>query len=308
MPNRARKQVGPEAYLIAQLILHVLLDPPEHERLENHVQPPQLMLVKVVLVTRLRSGVLDVPREPLRELVVRVEEGRHDEVEESPEFCITSKIRERGKKGSVSFPMRVEKRSKNALEGRGRTMHRILNGRSGEEKSVSTVEAEEGLPSGGRRALDRLSFVEDHVLPLDPLKVLFIRYDLGTEIHQHQNDSRWIFEPRPEGRQRRTGETHQLITRNQHMERRISIVADLLPIPELPQRRPILRVAPVGQALELGDEFGDLLLPVVERRGGSDDEEGTPDVVDLGKVSHEGDRLDRLSYHTNNRNVRTRSA
>lgn len=73
------------------------------------------------------------------------------------------------------------------------------------------------------------------------------------------------------------------------MERRILVVTDLLPVPKLPERRSILDVPPVRKTLELRDESRDLLLPVVKRRSGSDDEEGSPDVVNLGEVGHERD-------------------
>lgn len=62
------------------------------------------------------------------------------------------------------------------------TVHRVLDRRSGEEQSVPAVEAEEGLPSGRRRALDCLGLVEDHVLPLDTLEVLLVRHDLRTHV------------------------------------------------------------------------------------------------------------------------------
>jgi hypothetical protein len=127
-------------HLVTELVLDVLLDTTEHERLEDHVKSPQLMLVHRSLVL---GVALDVLGEPLAELVVRVEEGRHDEVEEGPEF-----------------------------------VHRVLDGGTGEEESVAAAEAEERLPSCTSRALDRLGFVEDHVLPLDSLEVLLILHDL----------------------------------------------------------------------------------------------------------------------------------
>lgn len=74
------------AHLVAELILDVLLDAPEHKRFENHVQPPELVLV-VLAAALLVSRILNVAREPLAELVVRVEETRHDEVEQRPKLC-----------------------------------------------------------------------------------------------------------------------------------------------------------------------------------------------------------------------------
>lgn len=73
------------------------------------------------------------------------------------------------------------------------------------------------------------------------------------------------------------------------MEGRIFVVAKRLAVPELAKNGAILRVAPVRQRLEAGDEARDLLLPVVKSRGRGDDEEGPPDVVDFGEVGHERD-------------------
>jgi len=50
------------------------------------MQTTKLMLVEVASLV-VGGGVLDVAREPFAELVVGVEEGGHDEMEESPEFC-----------------------------------------------------------------------------------------------------------------------------------------------------------------------------------------------------------------------------
>jgi hypothetical protein len=76
----------PATHLVAELILDVLLDAPEHERLEDHVQSPELVLV-VFAAALLVGCVFDVAREPLAELVVRIEETRHDEVKQRPELC-----------------------------------------------------------------------------------------------------------------------------------------------------------------------------------------------------------------------------
>lgn len=44
-------------------------------------------LVLVQLAALILGMVLDILREPLVELVLRVEKRRHDEVKKSPEFC-----------------------------------------------------------------------------------------------------------------------------------------------------------------------------------------------------------------------------
>lgn len=58
------------------------LDSSQHEGLENHVQAAQLMLVE--FATLVFSSILDVFRKPFVELVVRVEQTGHDEVQKRP--------------------------------------------------------------------------------------------------------------------------------------------------------------------------------------------------------------------------------
>ena len=58
------------------------LDTTQHERLEDHVQTPQLMFVE--LAALVLGGVLDVLGEPFVELVMGIEETRHDEVQKRP--------------------------------------------------------------------------------------------------------------------------------------------------------------------------------------------------------------------------------
>ena len=70
-------------YLFGHLVLHVSLDPPQHERFEDHVEPGQLVRVQS---PSLLGVALNVAREPLVELLVRVEHGGHDEMEEGPQL------------------------------------------------------------------------------------------------------------------------------------------------------------------------------------------------------------------------------
>lgn len=100
------------------------------------MQSTKLMLVHAALAVR---STFDALREPLAELVVRVKERRHDEVEKSPEL-----------------------------------VHRVLDRRASEEQSVAAAEAEERFPSRRAGRLDRLRLVEDHVLPLDLVEVLLV--------------------------------------------------------------------------------------------------------------------------------------
>ena len=62
------------------------LDTTEHERLQNHVKTTKLVLVE--LASLVLCGILNVLREPFVELVVRVKQGRHDEVEQGPQLWI----------------------------------------------------------------------------------------------------------------------------------------------------------------------------------------------------------------------------
>ena len=89
-------------------MLHISLNSPQHERLEDHVEPGELALVQSRL---LLSVALNVAGEPLVELLVRVKHGGHDEVEQSPQL-----------------------------------LHRVLDGGTGQEETVTTVEAEQYLP------------------------------------------------------------------------------------------------------------------------------------------------------------------
>jgi len=82
------------------------------------------------------------------------------------------------------------------------------------------MESEECFPPDTGRVLDVLSFIKDHVLPFDALKILLILGDLG------------IVGVR--GEPRLLKYTHQLIARNEDMEWRILVIADLLLAPKFP--------------------------------------------------------------------------
>lgn len=68
-----------------------------------------------------------------------------------------------------------------------RTLHVILNGCTGQQKSIPAVEAEKCFPAVTGRVLDVLSFVKDHILPFDSLKVLLILSYLANHIRK-----RWL--------------------------------------------------------------------------------------------------------------------
>jgi hypothetical protein len=62
-------------------------------------------------------------------------------------------------------------------------LHGILDRRACQEQAIPTVKAEQGLPADAGGILDILSFIEYHVLPLDPLKVLLVLGDLQNYQH-----------------------------------------------------------------------------------------------------------------------------
>jgi hypothetical protein len=81
------------------------------------------------------------------------------------------------------------------------------------------MESEQRLPTDTGSVLNVLSFIENHILPLDTLEVLLI---LGDE----------------------------LVTGNQDVERSILVIADLFLAPELSKRCSILDVTPVREGLQ----------------------------------------------------------
>lgn len=71
-------------HLLAQFVLHVFLDTAQHERLKDHVQSTKLVFVEFVAL--ILSSILNVLREPLIELVMGIEQTRHNEVQQCPQF------------------------------------------------------------------------------------------------------------------------------------------------------------------------------------------------------------------------------
>jgi hypothetical protein len=57
---------------------------------------------------------------------------------------------------------------------KARTLHGILNRCARQKQAISTVKAEQRLPSNASSVLNVLGFVKYHVLPFDPLEVLLI--------------------------------------------------------------------------------------------------------------------------------------
>lgn len=62
---------------------------------------------------------------------------------------------------------------------KSRTLHGVLYRGPCEQQSVAALEAQKCFPPYARRIFDVLSLVENHVLPLDTLKVLLVLRDLN---------------------------------------------------------------------------------------------------------------------------------
>ena len=72
-------------YLITKFVLNMTLHSTQHEGFQDHVQPPKLVLIQFTALV-LRS-ILDVFREPLVELIMRIEQTWHDEMQQGPQLC-----------------------------------------------------------------------------------------------------------------------------------------------------------------------------------------------------------------------------
>jgi len=139
----------------------------------------------------------------------------------------------------------------------GHTLHRILNRRAGQQKAVTTLELEQDIPSRACRAFDSLSFIQDHVLPLDALEVHSIR-------------------------------DNKVIARDDDMETRVFVEhhpAFLLD-PELTKCLAFGDSSPVRNHAEVGDKTSKFLLPVVERRCWCYYKERAPYILRFSKMSH----------------------
>ena len=58
-------------------------------------------------------------------------------------------------------------------------LHGVLYRRAGEQEAVAAAEGEKNFPAHAGAALDGLSLVQNHILPLDPVEVLHILHHLG---------------------------------------------------------------------------------------------------------------------------------
>ncbi|KAI6770999.1 hypothetical protein HG531_009854 [Fusarium graminearum] len=105
-----------------------------------------------------------------------------------------------------------------------------------------------------------------------------VKLDLVTEFLLHV----LLDTPQHEGLENHV-ETLQLIFVELGITLRILSVCSVLAIPELSKNLSVARASPVGENLEFRNKLGDLLLPVVECRSRRNNEEGSPNIVLLGK-------------------------
>ena len=104
----------------------------------------KLMLVQLTLV---HGGSLDVFGEPLLELLMIVEQLWHNKMEQGPELS-----------------------------------HRVLDRCASQKKSISCVELKKYFPATRQVILDCLSFIEDHVVPLDFKQACLVFHIIDDQI------------------------------------------------------------------------------------------------------------------------------
>jgi hypothetical protein len=144
------------------------------------------------------------------------------------------------------------------------TLHRVLNGCTGQKQPVSAWQTQKGLPSSGGRRFDSLRFVQDHVLPFDAREVFLVHNSLksqrGTQSHQILTGTASSFRTH----YNENALAYELIRSNEYMERTIFIKSHILPTPNPSQRFPIFRCTPIRQSFQSGYESRELLLPVMQ--------------------------------------------
>lgn len=142
-----------------------------------------------------------------------VEQARHDKMKKRPEFC-----------NGIS---------RGLIKEVSRTLHRILNGGTGKEKTIPTVELEEDVPSSTATTLDSLCLIKDHVLPFETLQIDAVGDD-------------------------------EIVRGDDDMEGSISVVNNRLLRPEFAEGLAIGYSPPIRNDFEVRYETGQLLLPVVK--------------------------------------------
>lgn len=147
-------------------------------------------------------------------------------------------------------------RSRHNWKWFGHTLHRILNRRAGQQKAVTTLKIEQDIPPCTCRTLDGLSFIQDHVLPLDALEVHCVR-------------------------------DNKVIARDYNMETRVFVEhhPTFLLDPELTKCLAFGDSSPVRNHAKVGNKTSKFLLPVVERRCRRYYKEWTPYILRLSKMT-----------------------
>jgi hypothetical protein len=130
-------------YLVLDFLADFMFDifflSPEHKRLEYFMQALDLMLIQLPLVLRMCLNIL---RKPLLELLMRVKQLRHNEMQQSPQFS-----------------------------------HRILYRCSSQQQPIPRMKPHQYLPSLRSRVLYSLGLIEDHVLPFETVEGFLIGHD-----------------------------------------------------------------------------------------------------------------------------------
>ena len=71
-------------HLITEFILNVTFHSPQHKRLQDRMKTTELVLVEpAALILR---GIFNILGEPFIELVMRIEQAGHDEVQQGPQL------------------------------------------------------------------------------------------------------------------------------------------------------------------------------------------------------------------------------
>ena len=129
--------------------------------------------------------------------------------------------------------MAIEKPRHDEMQERPELCHRILNRGTCEQQTVARIELEEDFPSATQVILDRLGFIQDHVMPFDPEELLLV---FGL-VHYQIVGSKKYFDP--------------------HVW-----VVEIFRIKEFPKLLSLFWLAKEREDFQCRTEFVELILPV----------------------------------------------
>ena len=135
------------------------------------------------------------------------------------------------------------------MQERPQLLHAVLNGGAGKQQAIATVEVQQCPPSGTSRALDCVGFIQDHVLPFQPLEIFLVG-------------------------------NNYLIAGDENMKWGV-LLAKPTRVPKLAEDLSILDGAPVRENFECRCKSDNLLMPVVQRGSRSNNQKRTPDILSL---------------------------